>query len=186
MSAIAFDWEKVRDKLATMLRGSWDDPQHIEKIYQERAERYAQRDLEKKHESTERWLMVPFMEGRMAIPLPRVSEVTRALPITDVPGSPDELMGFISFQGEAVPVLDPWALVGKPRPAHKDDGFYVLMKRGTERVGIAVSRIDSLQTIASYTELAWSQCPRLNAYFRAWGADGVVILDADALIAAYL
>ena len=186
MSAIAFDWEKIRDKLAGMLRGSWDDPKHIEKIYQERAERYANRDLEKKRESTERWLMVPFLEGRMAIPLPRVSEVTRALPITEVPGAPEELMGFISFQGEAVPVLDPWALVGKGRPTAKDDGYYVLMKRGVDRIGISVSRIDALQTIPAFSELAWSQSPRLNNYFRAWGADGIVILDAEALISAYL
>ena len=60
------------------------------------------------------------------------------------------------------------------------------MKRGVDRIGISVTRIDALQTIAAYTEMAWGQCPRLSPYFRAWGADGIVILDAQALIAAYL
>jgi len=186
MNATAFDWEKVREKLAHALLGNWDDPKHIEKVYSDRAERYAQRDLEKKHESDERWLMVPFLEGHLAIPLPKVSEVTRSLPLTEVPGSPDELLGFISFQGEAVPVLDPWALCRKPRPPSKDEGFTILLRKGMDRIGLAVSRIDSLQTISEYSEQAWAQCPALNQYFRAWGADGVIILDAESLISAYL
>ena len=186
MSANAFNWETVREKLAHALQGNWNDPKHIEKVYSDRAERYAKRDLEKKQESQERWLMVPFLEGRMAIPLPKVSEVSRSLPLTEVPGSPDELLGFVSFQGEAVPVLDPWALCRKPRPKSKDEGFTILIKKGLDRIGLAVARIDSLQTISEYTEQAWTQCPALNPYFRAWGADGIIILDAEALISAYL
>lgn len=189
MAAAAFNWEKVKNDLQASIEGLTtikEDPKRIERVYQERADRYAKRDLEKKKESTERWLMVPFMEGRMAIPLALVSDVLKATVLTDVPGSPPELMGFISYQGEIVPILDPWVLVGKTRPPAKDDGFFLLIRRGMDRIGICVPRIESLTTIPKYSQAAWDQAPSLNSYFRAWGADGLIFLDAAALADGYL
>ncbi len=189
MGSTAFDWEKVKNELQASIEGLTtvkEDPRRIERVYQERAERYAKRDLEKKRESTERWLMVPFLEGSMAVPLALVSDVLKASILTDVPGSPPELIGFISFQGEIVPILDPWVLVGKARPQTKDQGFFLLIKRGLDRVGISVPRIEALTTIPKFTQSAWGQCPELNTYFRAWGADGIILLDAVALAEGYL
>ncbi len=181
-----FDWEKVRAKLALALDTTTEPPKKIEKVYLERAERYAKRDLVDKHLSKERWLMAPLLDGRMAIPLLKISDVLSSSEITEVPGGPAELVGFISYQGEIIPILDPWVLIGRARPQAKEDGFFVLLRKGLDRIGLCIPRIDMVETIPTFSVARWNQCKELNSYFRTWGSDGIMILNADALIQAYL
>ena len=99
-----------------------------------------------------RALLVETGEYLCALPINRVRQVVRALPIHPLPGATPELLGLAEFAGEPIPVLDLGRLVGAPTGARPANPVTVVVWAGPpdtrELVGLAADTALEIVEIA--------------------------------------
>ncbi len=99
-----------------------------------------------------RALLVETGEYLCALPINRVRQVVRALPVHPLPGASPELLGLAEFTGEPIPVLDLGRLVGAPTGARPASPVTVVVWAGPpdtrELVGLAADAALEIVEIA--------------------------------------
>lgn len=114
--------------------------------------------------------LITLGEETFAIDLRQVSEVFEPESITPIPGMPLALVGVTNLRGTIIPLADLRAVLGVitsvvPRCA-------VVVRHGTQQVGILVEKVPEIVTIRSDDLVAPSACtaserrPMLSAFFR--------------------
>jgi len=86
---------------------------------------------------------------RFALPTGDVSEVLRAVAITDLPGAPLVVEGVIDVRGTILPVLDIRRRFGLPERAPAINDLLVIASRGSRRVVLRANGSASIEEIDS-------------------------------------
>jgi purine-binding chemotaxis protein CheW len=112
-----------------------------------------------------------------ALPIERLVETLRPLPVAPFPGVPAFVLGLARIRGAAVPVVDLGALLGSPEPPQATR--FLSLRLDDRRVALAVESVLGLRQLAPE---ALSELPPLlaNADQAAVGAIGT--LDAELLL----
>ncbi|GAB3736029.1 hypothetical protein GCM10028862_20290 [Luteimonas pelagia] len=136
-----------------------------------------------------RWLRLSIDRDHYAIELLRVQEVVRVAPVMAVRGAAPSVLGVMNLRGRIVPVFDfgRWLDVGAI--AADEHSRIVVVERDDELVGLLVSRVDDVFTLAPEdAEPPYDAGPRKRrAMDRALlgiarpGRVPTVLLDANAL-----
>ncbi len=99
-----------------------------------------------------RALLVETGDYLCALPVNRIRQVVRALPVHPLPGASPELLGLAEFTGEPIPVLDLGRLVGAPTGARPPNPVTVVVWAGPpdarELVGLAADAALEIVEIA--------------------------------------
>ncbi|MBI4242046.1 MAG: chemotaxis protein CheW [Candidatus Rokubacteria bacterium] len=82
-----------------------------------------------------------------ALPLPRVVETMRPLPIRPLGGMPSFVCGLSVIRGVAIPVVNAAALLGLP--THEQATRLVTLRTGERLVALAVEEVVGVRTLSS-------------------------------------
>lgn len=115
-------------------------------------------------------------ERAYAVEVAAVGQVVEARGIWPLPASPEWLLGALVARTRIVPVLDLRPLLGLPFDGLASLRRVIVLERGGEAYGIAVSRLEGRRDVLS-EEVA----PPGPGPFRWSTADGLAVLDLDAL-----
>lgn len=117
------------------------------------------------------YLMFNLNHSRYGILATAVQELFFLPEITPISEVPAGVLGLINLRGELLPVLDVYQRLGQPRPPLQLADSMIVLEWQTQRVGIVVSQVDSVQAIAAdqiTTDLAYGQ-------LAASAQDGLII-----------
>ncbi len=121
------------------------------------------------------WLLCRVGTRLCAIPLARVIEVMRQLPIEVVPGAPAFVRGLSVIRGAAVPVVDAGMLLGE---AATEGGRLLTVRTGSRTAGLAV---DLVLGVHAFADDMRSAMPPLMRDAAAETIAAIGILDAELL-----
>ncbi len=170
------------------------EPDRVETAYRARTAAFAERSRTATV-PTDTSLLLTFRLGAdlYAFDASHVTGIVRLTRWTPLPGGPPELLGIVNLRGEVRSVVDLAAMFGKLESAASPDsmgdgpqGYIVLLRSGDHRVGVRVEAVESVVRVAA--DLL--RLPHSSALGKDDGnvvgvtADGVVVLDADAVVAA--
>ena len=121
-----------------------------------------------------------------ALPLGRVDEVMRPLPVQPVAGAPRGVLGAAVVRGEATPVLDAASLLGG-RPGARDGGRgrFVVVRASRGRAALLVDDVLGLGRpgeAASLPPLLQEANPDLLSALASLDAELLAVLDAGRLL----
>lgn len=112
-----------------------------------------------------------------ALPLARVSEVLRPLPVQPLAGAPAFVRGLSIIRGAPVPVVDLGALLaGKPCRGTR----LVMIRAGERRIALAVDAVLGIREIAGPV---WNDLPPLVRDACPEAVEAIGVLDQEALLA---
>lgn len=130
-----------------------------------------------------RALLVETGEYLCALPVNRVRQVVRALPLHPLPGSAPELLGLAEFTGEPIAILDLGRLIGAPAAARPANPVTVVVWAGPpdarEPVGLAADAALEIVEIAPADVAAAG--PGLVSGEVALGGRTACVLNLEAL-----
>lgn len=78
------------------------------------------------------------------LPIQKVQEINRIVPVTRLPQTPDFMEGIINLRGRVIPVVDlrkRFGLIAKP---HEDDTRIMIVDIGGQTVGIIVDAVNEV------------------------------------------
>ena len=144
-------------------------------------------------ESAETYSLREYLAFRLgseeyALEIEVVREILKAPAITEVPRSPQHVLGVILVRGQVVPVFDPRRLLGLPAPGGGPGTRVVVCDAGDGPVGLLVDRVTQVLRLPAQ---AFEPRPQGIAgidseYMIGVGREGdrlFVLLDAAALLA---
>ncbi len=115
-------------------------------------------------------------ERNLAVPMSRVRETMRPLPIDDFPGTEPYVLGVAMIRGEAVPVLDVGALLGAPSTLPTR---FVTVRHEDRTLALAV---DSVRGVESLTEDDLRPLPALLGAVPQTTVRSIAMLDTGLLL----
>jgi purine-binding chemotaxis protein CheW len=113
-----------------------------------------------------------------ALPVSKVVEVHRPLPVHSVSQAPAAVLGFSIVRGAALPVVDLAILLGGPSggPCTR----FVIVRAGERRFALSV---ETVLGIREFAPTFWGDLPPLLGPASAEFIEAVGALDADAILA---
>jgi purine-binding chemotaxis protein CheW len=113
-----------------------------------------------------------------ALPVSRVVEVHRPLPVESVSQAPPAVLGFAIIRGAALPVVDLAVLLG----SHSRGACtrFVIVRAGERRFALSV---ETVLGIREFAPPFWGDLPPLLGPASAELIEAVGALDADAILA---
>lgn len=111
-----------------------------------------------------------------ALPLPRVAEILRPVPVEPLAGAPAGVRGMAIVRGAAVPVIDLAALLGGRGTCSR----FVMVRAGERRLALAV---DAVLGIRAFAAPLWSDLPPLLRDACQGVIEAVAALDQEAVLA---
>lgn len=115
----------------------------------------------------------------MGIATEAVDEINRPSDLTPVPHAPPQVRGVVNLRGEVVTLVDLRAVLGLGEVAMTNSTRSVIVRSGTERVGLVVDRIaDVVRPEAAQFEAAPANVGGVDERF----FDGVCKLDDRLMI----
>jgi purine-binding chemotaxis protein CheW len=113
-----------------------------------------------------------------ALPVSKVVEVHRPLPVESVSQAPAAVLGFAIVRGAALPVVDLAVLLGGPSggPCTR----FVIVRAGERRFALSV---ETVLGIREFAPTFWGDLPPLLGPASAELIEAVGALDAEAILA---
>ncbi|HEY5931464.1 MAG TPA: chemotaxis protein CheW [Nitrospira sp.] len=142
---------------------------------------------QKKSNESLRVCLVAWGEETFAIDLRQVREVFEPESITPVPGMPAALVGVTNLRGTIIPLADLRAALGVSISVMLK--YAVVLRHGTQQVGILVEDVPEIRTIqlddlvAPSTRTAAERRPMISAFFKT-GNKLSAILEMSRLLAS--
>lgn len=142
---------------------------------------------QKKSNESLRVCLVAWGEETFAIDLRQVREVFEPESITPVPGMPAALVGVTNLRGTVIPLADLRAALGVSISVMPK--YAVVIRHGTQQVGILVEDVPEIRTIqlddlvAPSTRTAAERRPMISAFFKT-GNKLSAILEMSRLLAS--
>jgi purine-binding chemotaxis protein CheW len=142
---------------------------------------------QKKSNESLRVCLVAWGEETFAIDLRQVREVFEPESITPVPGMPAALVGVTNLRGTIIPLADLRAALGVSISVMLK--YAVVLRHGTQQVGILVEDVPEIRTIqlddlvAPSTRTAAERRPMISAFFKT-GNNLSAILEMSRLLAS--
>lgn len=142
---------------------------------------------QKKSNESLRVCLVAWGEETFAIDLRQVREVFEPESITPVPGMPTALVGVTNLRGTIIPLADLRAALGVSISVMLK--YAVVLRHGTQQVGILVEDVPEIRTIqlddlvAPSTRTAAERRPMISAFFKT-GNKLSAILEMSRLLAS--
>jgi chemotaxis signal transduction protein len=116
---------------------------------------------------------------RVAVPVHRVRSVAGPGPVAEVPLAGHLLVGARILGGEVVAVADLGPALGSPSDAPAATRWVVVLDAGGAPLGVLADRISSMDVdLEAAADIGSS-----NSLVRRVTADGVLVLDVDAVLA---
>ena len=75
------------------------------------------------------------------LPIQKVQEINRIVPVTRLPQTPDFMEGIINLRGRVIPVVDLRKRFGLTAKPHEDDTRIMIVDIGGQTVGISVDPV---------------------------------------------
>jgi chemotaxis signal transduction protein len=128
-------------------------------------------------------LLVMLGAARYALPLTEVERVLPMASVLRVPDQPGGMLGVLNLHGEVLPVVDPRARLGLPRPACAPDQRLIVLTAGGRRFLLWV---DAVEDIAEHAPEALSafgsaQADKLTTHVLRRPGELVPVLSPSAL-----
>lgn len=95
------------------------------------------------------YLMFQLNQARYGIPAAAVQEIFFLPEVTVIADVPDGCLGVMNLRGELLSVMDLHDRFGQSRPPLRLSDSLIVLEWQTQRVGIVVSQVDSVQAIAA-------------------------------------
>lgn len=111
----------------------------------------------------------------VALPLSRVAETMRPLPVRAIPGAPEFVAGVARIRGRPVPVVDLGLLLGRTNEA---TGRLVTVRADNHTVAVAVESIDGVRPFAG---LEPERLPPLLTGVARGLVEAIAALDSEFL-----
>jgi purine-binding chemotaxis protein CheW len=83
------------------------------------------------------------------LPITKVQDINRLMPITKMPSVPDFLEGIINLRGKIIPVVDLRKRFSLPAVEHTDSTRIIIVQIRRELVGIIVDSVTEVARISS-------------------------------------
>jgi purine-binding chemotaxis protein CheW len=182
-----FDWAQAYARLErAMASGGERSPEEVTQILEQRARRLAQ-PVERAPAPTRALELLSFSLGaeRYGIETAHVVEVVPVRALTPLPCVPDFVAGVIHHRGRILPVLDLGSFVGFGARAASETGRVVCLEVGPMTFGLladAVTGVAQVQAEELASRPERDQGGR-RTFLRGLSADGVAVLDVEALAA---
>ena len=84
-----------------------------------------------------------------ALPITKVQEINRMVPITRLPQTPDFMEGVINLRGRSIPIVDIRKRFELPLTPHSDDTRIIVVDIGGQTVGIIVDAVHEVIRLSS-------------------------------------
>src|SRR5690348_9899599 len=137
----SFDWEAAYRRFETIRQAleasEHPDPQRIDAILRERAQRYAKSGGQASDEAMLDIIAFEVEGERFAIEIGGGAAATSLNGLTAVPGLPPYYLGLIGHRGQVFPVIDLRTLTGRPRGDGRSLRYAVLARTGRTALGLA-------------------------------------------------
>lgn len=177
------DWAGARARLE-QIRESLENaetlsPDHLLRIYNERAERLAGlAGTISAVPKGETLLVFRIGHGRYAFRANEVTEVAKQSKLAPVPGAPASIAGVVQVRGEIRPVYDLQNQLGIAGSANVSEGEIILMRVGDRQFGVRVDAVEEIRTMVNETQRQASDTAHV-----AWTTGDLVnVLNIDSLI----
>jgi purine-binding chemotaxis protein CheW len=112
-----------------------------------------------------------------ALPIERVLETMRPLPVRRVERAPEVVLGVAVVRGVATPVVDATRLLGAS--GTEPPGRFLTLSVGDRQVSLAVTRVDGVRALAAQ---AFGALPPLLAAADVDAVAAIGTLDQDLMI----
>ncbi len=130
-------------------------------------------------------LVARFGDERAAIELDCIIEVYRASVLTPIPGARAPVVGAVAWRGRILTVLDIAHSRHEPIATTDDTRILVLGQR-TASFAVLADEVEDVQDVSTHEALPLASIsPARREVVRGVTADGIVVLNAAALIARF-
>ncbi len=109
--------------------------------------------------SHESYLMFKLNHSRYGIPATAVQELFFLPEVTAIAETPSTILGVINLRGKFLPVMDLYHRLEQARPPFQLTDSMIVLEWQTQRIGIIVNQVDSVQAIAP-DRIAANVCDR--------------------------
>ncbi|AVH63604.1 chemotaxis signal transduction protein CheW [Nostoc sp. 'Peltigera membranacea cyanobiont' N6] len=109
--------------------------------------------------SHESYLMFKLNHSRYGIPATAVQELFFLPEVTAIAETPSTILGVINLRGKFLPVMDLYHRLEQARPPFQLTDSMIVLEWETQRIGIIVNQVDSVQAIAP-DRIAANVCDR--------------------------
>lgn len=146
------DWAGARTRLEriqnSLDRADVVSPDHLHRIYQERAQRLAQ-SVDSGNDLAEADMLLVFRLGeeRYAFRLADVTEVLPESKLAPVPGAPPFVAGVIQVRGEIRPVYNLQRQLGLAEPQSETGSEIILVRTNRQPFGVRVDAVDEIRAV---------------------------------------
>ncbi len=95
------------------------------------------------------YLMFNLNHSRYGIPATSVQELFFLPEVTAIAESPSTILGVVNLRGKFLPVMDLYHRLKQVRPSFQLTDSMIVLEWQTQRIGIIVNQVDSVQAIAA-------------------------------------
>ena len=113
---------------------------------------------------------------KYAMPINYIERVIRAVAITSVPESPENMLGIFNLHGATVPVYNIRRRLGHPEKAISTSDYFIVLEQHGHLLAIQVDRVDDVQDIPVQEADINETSPNNSLIKQALKIDGDVIL----------
>lgn len=92
-------------------------------------------------------VVVKMAAEEYALPITRVKDINRVLPITQLPHAPSFVKGVVNLRGEIIPIVDLRERFHLPALEETDETRIVMIEFAKEVLGVVVDAVDEVLTI---------------------------------------
>lgn len=99
------------------------------------------------HASEQRFVLFRLGQQDFAVPLEHVLEISRPLPITPVPNTPDWLLGVANVRGDIISMVDLTTFFGLGSPEQSSRGRLIVARAADLVVGLIVAEVAGIRPV---------------------------------------
>jgi purine-binding chemotaxis protein CheW len=178
----AVDWADVRRRLDAAA-ARHDTPEDARRVLEERARRLARPPAEAAAEEPLEVLVFARGGERFAVETRHVVEVFRLRALTPLPGAEARVAGLTAWRGEILAVHD--LRPGGAAGAEGAEPRVVVLGGDDPAFGLVADAVEGLLLLAPADVLPLPPAARPRDPLRGVAGDGLLVLDAEALVHPY-
>jgi purine-binding chemotaxis protein CheW len=129
-------------------------------------------------EEKNKYLLFTIEKEHYGIPITRVQEVIRHIPITPLHQTSQFLKGVINLRGKIIPIIDMRLKFGLPEKPYNDRTVFIIVEilggREINSIGLAV---DAVQDVADILESSINRTPEIGFKFKSNYLFGIVQIN---------
>ncbi|MFQ3620710.1 MAG: chemotaxis protein CheW [Spirochaetales bacterium] len=133
-------------------------------------------------EGTKKYLIFTIEKESYAIPISKVQEVIRYMPITRLHEASRFLKGVVNLRGKIIPIVDMRLKFGLPEKPYTDRTVFIIVEilgiRDVNHVGLAV---DGVKDVVDIADAAVNRTPEIGFRFKSKYLYGIVQLQ-DSMV----